>query len=69
MNIEAVHRAYTSRREDGGELLHFARRRTNEDDVCINAVQTIIVVKNTYQLHIRSRFYGFFGCFADVAVT
>ena len=69
MDIEAIDRAYTACGKDGGELLHFTRRRCHEHYVCIDAFQTIIVVKNTCQLHIRSGVNGFFGGFADVTIT
>ena len=69
MYIEAVYCAYTACSEDSCELLHFARRGTNKDNICVDAVQTVIVVIDAGQFHIRRSLDGFFGSSADVSIT
>ena len=68
MDIEAIDGTDTTRRQDGSEFLHFARRRTDKDCIRIDAIQTIIMMIDTGELHIGSSFDGLFGSTANIAV-
>ena len=68
MDIETVHRAYTPCGQHRGELLHFPRRGAKKHDIGVDAIEAIVVMINTCQLHIRSGINGLFGRTTYIAV-
>ncbi len=71
MDIKTINRTDAAYSHHRGKFLHFSCRGTNEHDIdiAVKAIQTIIVVIYTCQLHIRSGLNGFFSGFTNIAVT
>ena len=68
MDIKAVHGADTSCGKHGGELLHLARRGAHEHHIRLYAVQTVVMVKHSRQLHVGRSLHGLFGSTAYIPV-